>query len=421
MAKKKEGKSMNFKGKMQRKSGITLISLVVTIIVLLILAGVAIATLTGNNGILIRTQEAKNKSKQANTDELRKLTQLEAITQLEDYEYTDKNGEKVNIPAKCAVSQVEGENTLENGLVIIDINGNEWVWISVPENEMPDGLTFEDNEDYNTLKIALKNYTNNYTRLDFIDEWYDVDGNNASESSNLEDRLGCGLTNEEYNTLYNKMLKSIYQNSGFWIGRYEAASTEPRLASQELIENVKIQKEMYPYTFISCAEAQSLASQISSDTQKTGSLLFGIQWDLVCKFLEVKGLELDEIKSNSKNWGNYSDSTFSVSNGKYAIHNKSTNNLGEWKKVTQSYTKMDEGEENSVLFSTGITDRNEKMNIYDLAGNVGEYTLERSITIGIPCVTRGGVFRNSGYVAQRGIYDTNNKLSSSISFRITMY
>ena len=115
MVKTKEGKSMNFKEKMQRKSGITLISLVVTIIVLLILAGVAIATLTGNNGILIRTQEAKNKSKQANTDELRKLTQLEAITQLEDYEYTDKNGEKVNIPAKCAVSQVEGENTLENG------------------------------------------------------------------------------------------------------------------------------------------------------------------------------------------------------------------------------------------------------------------------------------------------------------------
>lgn len=40
---------MNFKGKMREKSGITLISLVVTIIVLLILAGVTIATLTGEN------------------------------------------------------------------------------------------------------------------------------------------------------------------------------------------------------------------------------------------------------------------------------------------------------------------------------------------------------------------------------------
>ena len=236
---------------------------ILNIIVLLILAAVSIATLTGENGILTRANEAKEATEATKEDELRRLTALEAATHLEDYEYEDESGKKVTIPVQCAVSQIEGENTLANGLVIIDINGNEWVWISVPENEMPDGLTFEDNEDYNTLKIALKNYTNNYTGLDFIDEWYDVDGNNASESSNLEDRLGCGLTNEEYNTLYNKMLKSIYQNSGFWIGRYEAGTTEHRTSSQGITEKAKIQKEMYPYTYISCTEAQSLASQIS--------------------------------------------------------------------------------------------------------------------------------------------------------------
>ena len=60
---------MNFKGKMYEKSGITLIGLVVTIIVLLILAGVSIATLTGENGILTRAQEAKNKTEQAQKDE----------------------------------------------------------------------------------------------------------------------------------------------------------------------------------------------------------------------------------------------------------------------------------------------------------------------------------------------------------------
>lgn len=43
---------MNFKGKMREKSGITLISLVVTIVVLLILAGIAIGAITGENGIL---------------------------------------------------------------------------------------------------------------------------------------------------------------------------------------------------------------------------------------------------------------------------------------------------------------------------------------------------------------------------------
>ena len=60
---------MNFKGKMYEKSGITLIGLVVTIIVLLVLAGVTIATLTGDNGILTRAQDAKNKTEQAQKDE----------------------------------------------------------------------------------------------------------------------------------------------------------------------------------------------------------------------------------------------------------------------------------------------------------------------------------------------------------------
>lgn len=60
---------MNFKGKMREKSGITLISLVVTIIVLLILAGVTIATLTGENGILTRAQEAEVETRGAEVEE----------------------------------------------------------------------------------------------------------------------------------------------------------------------------------------------------------------------------------------------------------------------------------------------------------------------------------------------------------------
>ena len=406
----------------KKERGITLIALIITVIVLLILAAVSIATLTGDNGILIKANEAKEKTKQASIEELRKLTQGEAATHLEEYEYTDVSGTKVKIPAKCAVSQVEGEDTLENGLVIIDSNGNEWVWIEVPKNVMPEGLTFENDTDYETLKNALKDYTSDYGRLDFTDEWFDVNGDKASESSNLQDRLGCGLTSEEYSALYNKMLKSLYQNFGFWIGRYEAGTTAPRLSSQEITEKAKIQKEMYPYNYISCSEAQSLASQISPNTLKTSSLLFGIQWDLVCKFLETKEkMEINDINSNSESWGNYSVSTFSVSSGNYAIHDKSANKLNDWKKITDTYIKQNEGTENLVFFSTGITNRNKKMNIYDLAGNAGEYTLERSMTLEIPCVNRGGNFRNEGSAAQRGIYNSNNKLSSSISFRIAMY
>ena len=48
----------------------TLIALVITVIVLLILAGVTIAALSGDNGILIRAKEAKEKTEQAQKQEL---------------------------------------------------------------------------------------------------------------------------------------------------------------------------------------------------------------------------------------------------------------------------------------------------------------------------------------------------------------
>ena len=59
-------KSNNFK---KSSEGITLIALVITIIVLLILAGVGIATLTGENGILTRAQEAREETEEANAVE----------------------------------------------------------------------------------------------------------------------------------------------------------------------------------------------------------------------------------------------------------------------------------------------------------------------------------------------------------------
>ena len=66
--------------KMQEK-GITLIALVVTIIVLLILAGISIAMLTGQNGILNRASEAQEKTGTAQTEELVKLSVTDALTQ----------------------------------------------------------------------------------------------------------------------------------------------------------------------------------------------------------------------------------------------------------------------------------------------------------------------------------------------------
>ena len=66
---------------MRREKGITLIALVITIIVLLILAGVAIAMLSGENGILRKAAEAKTKTEEAQKQEEARLTDMELTTE----------------------------------------------------------------------------------------------------------------------------------------------------------------------------------------------------------------------------------------------------------------------------------------------------------------------------------------------------
>ena len=112
--------------------GITLIALVVTIIVLLILAGVAINLSVGENGIFKRAQNAKDITEQAEENEQKAMTQLEATMSLQNEEYIDSNGDKAIIPKGFAVSK---ENIIEDGLVILDAKGNEFVWVPCTENE----------------------------------------------------------------------------------------------------------------------------------------------------------------------------------------------------------------------------------------------------------------------------------------------
>ena len=69
---------------MRKNKGITLIALVITIIVLLILAAVSIATLTGENGVLTKAQEAKIKSEQGEV--LEELRLQSNVAQVENTE-----------------------------------------------------------------------------------------------------------------------------------------------------------------------------------------------------------------------------------------------------------------------------------------------------------------------------------------------
>ncbi len=157
--------------------------------------------------------------------------------------------------------------------------------------------------------------------------------------------------------------------------------------------------------------------------------MFGIQWDLTLKYLEVNGdwdIKTNEasyyLKTNSGSWGNYRDVEFQIEdNNKYAIYNSSS--LGEWKDVLTNYNKPSYNlSGNGVLLSTGATDRNNKMNIYDLAGNVYEWTIEKSDNEDAPCVRRGGNFGDSSSLVPVS-YHHNNVITSidSVGFRSTLF
>ena len=392
--------------KFRKSQGITLIALVVTLIVLLILAALAINLTIGDNGILTRGQEAKNKTEQASEDELRKLTQLEAATHFEDYEYIDNStGEEktVTIPAECAVSQVEGENTLENGLVIIDASGNEWVWIEVPKSEMPEGLTFAEEADYTTLEVALQTYVSDYRQGNCRDIWYS------------EEQHGF-LNKNEYEELKNKMLKSIYDNAGFFIGRYETGTRMQRTSSEDIESEAIIQKNVYPYNYITCKQAQELSEGLAVEG-KTSSLLFGIQGDLVLKYIENNSsITKSEIISDSTSWGNYKNSQFDVSKGKYTLTPDVANS---WLEIQSGYLK----ESNvSALFTTGVTERNKIQNIYDFAGNVWEWTLEYAAASFSPCAFRGGVYNSNGNEnSAKKRLGTNVNDAGLVGFRTCLY
>ena len=114
----------------RKNQGITLIALVITVIVLLILAGVAIVTLTGDNGILTRAQEAKDKTEQAQKSEESILKDYEDIINgnyIEIEQVTDENP-----------GVLEGNGTNTDPYVINSIED-----LVVFANNVREGTTYE--------------------------------------------------------------------------------------------------------------------------------------------------------------------------------------------------------------------------------------------------------------------------------------
>ena len=340
----------------QNNIGITLIALVITIIVLLILAGVSIAMLTGQNGILTQAQNAKQVTEESSENEKRQLSQVEASTHLENYDYTDSEGNTAKIPAGFAVSNVEGENLVSKGLVIIGTTGNEYVWIPCTT----------DSNDTNKLQ---------YKREETAWETEDDNGTKAIKDeltlvgiTPSKEESDNGITTTVLNEIVNQVnseIASVEANGGYYIGRYEAGK-ENNIAV--------IKQNQEPYTNIKWNEAYALAKGINVGNKANSYLCSSYAWDTAIKFIQTHSIATTYATSIEDFNGNWSSKEVKDKNGKII---KSANT--------------------AMRLNTGLT--TSFANIYDMGGNIGEFTTELNPNTSEVVILRGGHYSSNNVPA----------------------
>ncbi|MBR3163516.1 MAG: hypothetical protein IKF17_05410 [Clostridia bacterium] len=422
--------------------GITLIALVITIIVLLILVGITIASLTGENGLLSRATEAREETERAQEKEQIDLAviasygkdgtidlELLASNLSKIAGITNESGEaitsetaitlpyKVKYTATGNVYTIDADGNVtkdgsdddddvgdlpttaetapwlptdatptctdwDEGITVIDDNDNEWVWIVVPKS-VTDGIAAIGEEE-NPTGSALENKLKEYAAT--------VVTNRGSFKDELYSQEQTGLTPEQYTAKKRAMLNSIKTNGGFWIGKYEAGTENYRASGNKgntSTHRPLIQKDKYPYTYVTCAEAEGLAETLTTGLGGTGSLMFGTQWDLVMAYIKNNTNPQLDV-NNSTTWGNHKDSTLTITNTNAKGWINPSDSSPTWNAVTEK------AQNSRVLLTTGASDDTNVLNICDIAGNVWEWTLEYSSSSSNPCTERGGSYYSIG-------------------------
>ena len=358
-------------------AGITLIALVITIIVLLILAGVSIAMLTGENGILSQARRAANETNQAAQNEVAILDEYESTINkalgipvppekdeegfLEENSTINGGQGSANNPTipegfrpKDENGAVWGDGTnppttdsVDNGLVIEDRNGNEFVWVPVT-------TTYARNTSYSNTSVSAKAYT---------DTGYLPDGIQPTTDDS---------TNNE-----NAEREAVTSKGGFYISRYEAGK-ETSGETNKLVSK----SGATVWNSISQADCKTTAKTFINNDNVKSALCSGIQWDMTMAFV------------NNKQDG--ANNTFDVT------------------------TNGDRGASSPTTSGQNLADR--VCNIFDLEENYSEHVAEKSsYSTNGPFVYRGGLYSGTTSFPASGRNIYTGTASTNFSFRFVLY
>ena len=402
---------------MQNKNkGITLVALIITIVVMLILVAVSVNILIKSN--LIGTAEkTTNKYKMASEEEAnggaieidgKKYNSIEDYMEGKEKLPDIKVGERATvnsnyngavIPKGFTVSGISTEQKVDNGLVIYDIPEG-----TTPDWTNPDSVKTKYNQ-FVWIPVEVKSTDTENSIANFYRSKWTANASTGGErttglSTDYTEPYSYDTTNNYDQTngiadQITELTKSIYKYGGFYIGRYEAGSTKERTDSSSQTAEFVVQQDKYPYNYVKWGKSMSDVSEgavylcnnlytpKNTNYGATSMLCTGATWDSMLDFIK----DSSHSVTDSTTWGNYTNSeTYTINRGKYAVYNTSSYKLDNFQNVVNEYSKE---KNKSILLTTGATERNSSKNIYDVAGNLFEWTTESN---------------SSGYRVYRGRY-----------------